>query len=269
MAWIGPAGRMLELKCPAELEVIPTDQRQIFTSLGKRVSITEPGASAPFYRWTLTISAAFPQDIANLRALSIREWGTVPFYWVPPAAEFTNLLSPSASVCTAFSFPQPPGVAQGGPVLTDEGWAGRSWNAGADRYVVLGKAPYVPGHPVTVRAWVDATSPFLRLEAKGSTGATIQSFASPVYPLTEAGWVSHTFTGLPATTASVVVHACDINQATRPSVTWTEGPRSWVDGAAAMSVSIQPVPSTYVRATGAPGQETITNHSFEITEFAS
>lgn len=271
MAWIGPPGRLLEFHDPSAMEKIPTDQRRIFTSLGQRVSITEPGASAPYDTWRITVSNAYPDEIMALRGLSLREFGVGPFYWVPPGAPETNLLSSSASLCTAFNFPQPTGAKQAGPLLTDEGWAGQSWSAGAENYVVLGSAPAISSKPVTVRAWCIGPAPQLRIQVFGETKNLIQTLSAPAAPATTTAgtWVHHTFTGLSTSAAYVTAQAHGITRVTRPSVTWTTDPRQWSDGAASMSVSVQPVPSTFVLALGGPGQETITNHVFEVMEVAS
>lgn len=268
MAWIGPPGRLIEFKCPSAVSVTPADQRKIFTSLGGRVSITEPGPSAPYHVWRVAVSTATPQAVSLLRGLSLREWGVGPFYWVPPASEVTNLLSPSTSLCIAY-LPQPTGAAQAGPMAVEDHFAGQSWAAGPEQWVMLGAAPVVQGKPVTLRAWCSGPAAQVRAVFRDATGTDLSTSVGPTVDATTPRWVHATFTTIPSAAASVSLRVYGISRATRPSITWTTEPRSWDVGDASMSVSVQPVPTTYVRATGAVGQERITDHEFEIIQVAS
>lgn len=272
MALIGPAGRLFEIKDPARLEVVPADQTIRGDSLGYRRSLVEPGPSTPYRNWNLSIQLARPREIAALRALSLREWGTRPMYWVPPAAPETNLLTPSASLCTIFTHAQPSGTVQGGEMALDFGWAGQSWVTGPGRQVIFGRAPYYPGKPVTVRFWArpDGASAVVRVRAFAASGRQLAEYSSPARPVPSAGgWVHWSWPTMPADTAYVTAMAASVLQATRPSVTWTTSPREWSDGAGCMSAWVQPMPSVYLRATGDYGTETVTSHDFEILEFAS
>lgn len=265
MAWIGKPGQLIRFKCPSAADVTPADPRRFFTSDTGAVAVTHPLRGVNARVWEVSVDTARPADVATLTALSLGDFGVGPFYWIPPGAESTNLLSQHDSLLRG-RFTQRPGVTEAGSLETSEGWAGRSLAPGGSGAVLLGVTPVLPGTPVTARAWVSGgTGVVLKLTFQDHTGALLSEVSAPAVNATAGAWV-HLTAPAPVGAARAEIEVTGATAVTRPSATWTTEPRTWIPGAASLAVSIQPIPTTLLRATGLAGEETLSQHRFTVQE---
>lgn len=268
-AWIGPLGNLIEFKCPSAVESQSDDPHVYFRPLGGAVAVTRLGDPTRPRVWNATVSAARPDDVAALDALGSGEWGPGPFVFIPPAAETLNLLGKR----DALAMGAPPAgyvnETHGTAIRTTEGVAGTGYGATTDTPVTsrIGVAPVIPGLPVTGKAWVQALTGKtatlrLRFYTTGHTEVGTPPSATTTDP---AGVFLHTTMAAPAGAAYV---SLEVSGAviTRPSVTWTDGPRTWSPSAASQSIVMSPLSNSVRRATGVPGVEQLTDHAFTVTE---
>lgn len=124
MIYLGSLGRMIGIKCPASQQLEAEDLYSFELTLeGKRTAQVKPRAPRT---WNLqTSDATKPADVATLMQFVQGGWGPGPFVFVAADAPFTNLLSPAAASCDPVA-----GLGSAttldGPLLTGDGWAGRS-----------------------------------------------------------------------------------------------------------------------------------------------
>lgn len=270
-AWIGPRGNLIEFKCPSAVESSTEDAHVYFRPLGGAVSSTVLGDPVRPRVWNVDVSTARPDQVNGLQGIAEGEWGPGPFTFIPPAAETLNLLGKR----DALAMGGEPGTAYtiqngGAPAVTTEGPAGSAYITTREVPVTLrmGWAPAIPGRPVTGKAWVTGNPTrrgALWLSFRDVAGTEL-SLSSFVYT-SGAEFLSVTATP-PAGTASVVLSAMGM-LLTRPQVTWTTTPRAWAPSAASTNVVMSALSNSMRRATGAAGEEQITDHTFTVQELTA
>lgn len=268
-AWIGPLGSLIEFKCPSAVESSSEDSHVYFRSLGGDVAVTRLGDGTRPRVWDVSVDAARPDHVAALQGLASGAWGPGPFLFIPPGAPAVNMLGKRSALSL-----ETPGSGYvldvgGAPVLTTEGYAGANYatTTSTPALMSLGDAPVLPGQQVTGKAWVQAltgTSASLRLVFYTAGGA--QLLSSPIVTSTDPAGTYLSVTDIAPEGAAYARLSASGAIITHPQVTWTAGPRTWSPSAASLTTVVTPVTESVRRATGVPGQETITDHRFTVTE---
>ena len=268
-AWIGPLGSLIEFKCPSAVESTSEDPHVYFRPLGGDVTATRLGDGIRPRVWEVSVSTARPQQVAALQALGDGAFGPGPFVFIPPGAPSLNMLGKRQALSlgeTSSAYV----VTQGGtPVSTPEGLAGAYYGTTSDAPASyeFGTAPVIPGVPVTGKAFTQSL-------LGGTSTVQLVFFTAGGGRLTETAIISGsstsgeylTVTGTPPAGAAYVHLRARGAVVTHPQVTWTEEPRTWTPSAASINVVVSPLSDSVRRATGRPGEETITDHRFSVTE---
>lgn len=266
--YLGQLGRMVEIKCPASQQVSDGDGTTFNTTLGGRRIAQRP--PAPERRtWAAQLSeASTPAQVGTIAAFVNGEWGNGPFVFVSADAPVTNLLTPAAASCAPDEFV---GTSitptEAGPMLTPDGWAGRSFSKATTNGIFLGKDiyPSLPGVPVTVSAYVKGAGGAVRLVWYNIAGAPVGSVASTV--AATSGIVRSHATGLPP--ADAVGFRIAVNNATvqacRAAATWTKTLFDWSGGQGCLSAVVHGSSSDLTLAANTRGAQ-FAGFSFTVTE---
>lgn len=276
MIYLGTLGRMVGLKCPASQQVA-VDERVTFESTlgGRKVGQIAPGN--PKRVWQNQLSdASTPAQVGAVMAFINGEWGNGPFIYVSADAPGSNLLTPAVASCG-------PGeraalnVTASGPMLTPDGWAGRSYMppTGANLFfgaqeagaIVPGqRVPVIPGDMVTGSAYVLGAGAHCRVLFYDAADTFISQFNSTV--LATAGAVVRSWVAAlaPANAVAVRVLAVSSTQATRPAVTWSAGLLEWGAGQGCMKAVPHGASSDLIMASRDPRGGRYSNLGFTITE---
>jgi hypothetical protein len=268
-AWIGRLGALIEFKCPSAVESTAEDSHVYFRSMGGDVTVDRLGDGTRPRVWEVSVDAARPDHVAALENLASGAWGPGPFVFIPPAAPAKNMLGKRSSLALG-----DPGtgyvVDQGGaPVLTTEGYAGARYGAttATPGMTTLGDAPVIPGMPVTGKAWAQAmTGATGSLQLLFYTAGHAHLGSSALATTTSATGEYLTVTSPAPADAAYVRLRGGGTVVTHPQVTWTEDARTWSQSAASTQVVVSPLSEAVRRATGRPGEETISDHRFTVTE---
>lgn len=265
-AYLGTLGRMVELKCPADQRLSGEDRFTFERTLEGKVKAQVNPLSRR--TWNAGVATATPADVGALAAFALGEWGNGPFVWVSADAGVTNMLTPEQSSCDP-STVATTGVTVAGPLLTADGWAGRSFTNAAPAtpfYFGTQVAPVIPGQSVTASAylvgagaavivrWLDSSGVFI----SGVTGA-----AQGVAGSATRCWVTAT---PPANAASANMQAVNASQGARPALTWTDQLLGWADGQGCPKAVVHGLSRQLLLALKNPKFGRYTDLSFTITE---
>lgn len=267
MIYLGTLGRMVGLKCPASQQVA-VDERITFeqTLGGRKVGQISPGN--PKRVWQNQLSdASTPAQAGAVMAFINGEWGNGPFIYVSADAPVTNLLTPSVASCDPI-LAVAPGLA-GGPLLTPDGWAGRSYlNANPADPLWFGTAhtPVLEGTSVTASAYLIGAGARVRLYFYDALGANISTHLSGVPASAGAVVRSWVTTHVPPGAASCRLLAVNATAGARPAITWTSSLVDWADGQGCAKAVIHSASRSLVMASREPRGGRFSNLSFTITE---
>lgn len=197
--------------------------------------------------WSVDVSGASAGELSGLEAFAQGAWGHGPWHWVSVAAQSGNLLTPREALLLDRAGVSSASVQDAGPVRDSSGgWSPRSVTVTIDSgWVALARG--VPVHPdkpftfscdvlggaepggVHVRFVDDAGATILnRVEYAPDVGMNRVSWSGPVPAGSVAAWVGVRYS------ATV---------ATRPQVTWTDGPVPWSAGHGCRSAVVDGVSS--------------------------
>lgn len=231
-AWFGAPGALVPVT-PYRGSLSEHDGRirSEVISLGGTRHVQVGGGSAR--SWSMTVAGG-PVDLAPLKFAATT---AVPWVWVSPAAQASNLLTPGQSMLAGGEVAYSGGAgARSGVLLAGDDpvvrWAGGPTGSSV---LVTGAKP-VPvraGVPVTVSAWTQRaasdSSTRLTYTFRDATGAAFASstLGGPAGTvLQRAAW---TITP-PAGAAEMTVLIRDAATVAAPQVTWTTAPVAWADG---------------------------------------
>ena len=269
--YLGQLGRLVELKCPASLQVTPEDRYsfqttaegkvrgQVRPSLGRRV-------------WSLgTSDATTPRDQGAIMAFANGEWGPGPFVFVPADAPVMNMLSPEAASCAPGAFTAGSGTAVGeaGPLnLGTDGWAGRSYSNNGAGTVFFGaeKVPVLQGGKVTVSAYVLGAGAIARIAWYDAAGGSLGSTSSAI--MATAGTVTRSWVTATPPAGAASAYACAVNATAmaRPALTWTDTLLDWADGQGCPKAVLHAPSRSLVMASSDPRGGRYSNLSFTVQE---
>ncbi|WP_372699425.1 hypothetical protein [Arthrobacter sp. JSM 101049] len=223
--YLGQLGRLVELKCPAQQQVAAEDRFSFQTTLEGRVK----AQVRPVGRrtWQVgTSDATTPAQQGAIMSFLNGEWGPGPFVFVSADAPVTNMLSPDAASCAPGAFTAGPGTAVGeaGPLLTPDGWAGRSYSNNGAGAIFHGseQVPVIPGSKATASAYVLGAGAFVRIawyDAAGNGLGTASSTITATAGTVVQSWITAT---APAGAASAFVCSVNATASALPALTWTD-----------------------------------------------
>lgn len=264
-ACIGQLGRMVQLPYVTSQSVEAEDRFTFQTTLeGRSKAQVRPIGRRS---WSLSVSRYLAQDQGTLMSFANGEWGPGPFVFVSADAPVTNMLSPDAASCdpTLALYTEIPG----GPLLTADGWAGRSYvNTNPNIELWFGSAftPVLPGAPVTASAYLLGAGAKVKLYFYDGAGVGISSHVSTVASTAGAvtrSWISMT---APAGAASCRLLAVSAAAGTRPAITWTNALFPWADGQGCPKAVIHGASRDVQAAHRDPRGLRASNISFTVTE---
>lgn len=271
MIYLGSLGRMIGIKCPASQQVA-VDERIEFerTLSGRKVGQVVPGN--PKRVWQNQLSdASTPVQVGAVMAFITGEWGNGPFVFVSADAPVTNLLTPAAASCDPGEFTPGAGsiVTPVGPMLTPDGWAGRSFAIGASGTVFFGldRLPVLPGQAVTVSAYVRGLGGAVRLTWYDAAGVTISTGTSGIIAGASNVVRSYLTATPPLGAVSFRVSASSaVTQVTRPAATWSDQLLEWGAGQGCMKAVVHGASSGLIMASRDPRGGRYSNLGFTVTE---
>lgn len=266
--YLGQLGRLVELKCPASLQVAPDDGYSFDTTAeGKRVG--QVGYSRGRRVWSLATSdATTPRDQGAIMAFVNGEWGDGPFVFVSADAPVVNMMSPEQASCDPSAL-WGSNAIKGGPMLTPDGWAGRSF-ANADPasslYMGLDLTPVLPGTSVTGSAYVQGAGAVASVAFYDADAEFISQEYSTVAATAGTSKRSWITAVAPADAAGCQIVAINTSQACRPAVTWTDTLVEWGDGQGCPKAVLHGASRNLVLASRDPRGGRYSNVSYTVTE---
>lgn len=250
--YLGTYGRLIEVKCPTQLQESRSGGFAFSTTLeGKVKAQALPGGRRV---WDVELGQlTTPQDLQVLEQFSHGMWGAGPFVFVPADAPVTNLLTPAAASCDPVAGMRSTDHPDG-PLLTPDGWAARSIRSTDTSQVLwFGEeyTPVLPGRTVTASAYVLGDNARVRIywyDASGSQLSTSTSSVSATASGVVRSWVTAT---PPVGAVSCRVRGVSTAQGAWPAITWTDHlmPRS--SGQGCLRAVVHSTGKEVVRATGA------------------
>lgn len=271
MIYLGTLGRMVGLKCPSSQQVQAEDRISFGSTLGgRRVGQIAPGN--PKRAWQNQLSdASTPGQVGAVMSFINGEWGNGPFVYVSADAPGSNLLTPAAASCDPKEFIPTSGavVTSVGPMLTPDGWAGRSFAKNTVNGIFLGldMVPLIPGQAVTVSAYVRGTGGAVRLFWYDAAGAQI-SFVTSTVTAGASDVVRSFITATPPSNAVSFRPAVNsqVTQVTRPAATWSDGLLGWGAGQGCTKAVPHGASSDLIMASRDPRGGRYSNLGFTVTE---
>lgn len=237
-AFLGPAGALVEFKCPSAEDISRADNVSLDWTLGG-VQKAQYGARAP-RAWRLSIDTATPEQLAGLAGLVAGLYGPPPWVYVGSWAQVTNLLPPPASVFAPGSW-SGAGIA-GGPVdLAGAPRPALSVLNASGGVISLSPVPVIAGVPVTGSAWAAGSSSYqLLLVFRNAAGGTVSTTSATVVAGVGAPLVRGSVTAVPPVGAvEVQLRLVSALRAAQPAVTWTPDMAAWMVGEGAPKVIAQ------------------------------
>lgn len=227
--YLGQIGRMIELWSTPSAQVQTDDRYTFLTTVeGKRRAQRRPVGRR---EWSVNADYSTTAEAAALSDFASGAWGPGPFVFVSAEAPVTNMLTPAAASCDPAA-----GMgstnSEGGPMLTNDGWAPRSIRSGSGADIWFGdeRVPIIEGEPVTVSAYVEGSGAAVRVTWYTADGSTLGSDTSRVTATaatTVRSWIT---VSPPAGAAALRVRAANAVRGSRPSVTRGELLYPWADG---------------------------------------
>lgn len=226
--YLGALGRLVELWSTPAAQVSLAERYTFTTTLEGRVK----AQSVPSARrsWSLNAEGASPREQAALQEFATGAWGRGPFVFVSADAPVVNLLTPEESSLDPVGLTAD--VLGSPPMLTPDGWAGRSLLKRDGQFArVATDVPVIPGRRVTGSAYVRGHSgtALVRLVFYRADGTEISRADSPsAVAEAQRRWVTATAPSDAAWAALWVTGT--VTQVARPAVTWTSEPFEYGDG---------------------------------------
>lgn len=267
--YLGTLGRMVELYSTPSAQV-EADERYTFkATLGglRKAQVRKVVRRT----WSLNASFADPSEVAALMQFASGEWGNGPFMFVSADAPVVNLLTPAAASCEPSEFTPTTGLVltPGGPMLTPDGWAGRSFAKNTVNAVLFGRdiLPVIPGRAVTASAYVRGIGGVVRLNWYDIAGQSISTVSSAVAAGASGVVRSHVTAMPPPNAVGFRVSASkDVTQACRPAATWSDALHEWGDGQGCAKAVIHGASRDLIMASRDPRGGRYSNLSFTVTE---
>lgn len=251
MIYLGQVGRLVGLACPSSQVVAADDPFTLSTTLEGRVKAQRRPLSRR--SWVLGVGLASPPEAAAVAEFTGGSWGRGPFVFVSADAPVVNLLTPEESSLDPAGLTAD--VLGSPPMLTPDGWAGRSLLKRDGQFVRLATdVPVIPGRRLTGSAYVrgSAGTALVRLVFYRADGTEISRADSPsAVAEAQRRWVTATTPSNAAWAALWVTGT--VTQVARPAVTWTGEPFAYGDGQGCKKVIIRPGSRDLVAAWRTPG----------------
>lgn len=268
--YIGQIGRMVRLYSTPSAQVVYEDRATFKTTLeGARKAQVRPASGRR--TWSLNASFADPSEQSAIMAFINGEWGNGPFVYVSADAPVINLLTPAAASCEPAEFTPTTGLVltPGGPMLTADGWAGRSFAKNTVNAVFFGldMLPAIPGRSVTASAYVRGLGGVVRLNWYDIAGQSISTASSAVAAGASGVVRSHVTGSPPAGAVGFRVSASkEVTQACRPAATWSDGLLEWGAGQGCTKAVIHGASSDLIMASRDTRGSRYSNLGFTVTE---
>lgn len=191
--------------------------------------------------WALSVAGS-PAQLAPLKFASTT---AVPWVWVSPAAQASNLLTPGQSMFAAGEVAYSGGASARSGVLLAGDTAVVRWAGGpvGSSVLVTGGKPVAvrAGVPVTVSAWTQRasadTSTRLQYTFRDATGATVGTASLSGLSGTALQRIAWTITP-PAGSADMTLLFRDAAAIAMPQVTWGGSQVPWADGRGVYRVAV-------------------------------
>lgn len=261
--YLGSLGRLVKLPYVGSQQV-QAEERYNFSSTleGKRKAQVKPKGPRT---WDLSADHYRPNEHSLLSQFANGAWGNGPFVFVSADAPVSNMLTPAAASCDPALVNGATNSA-GGPMLTPDGWAGRSY-MNSDPAKLLwfgtGHTPVIPGMRVTVSAYLLGNGAAVRIYFYDATGVSLPSSTSTVSATAGTVVRSHVTREPPPGAVSCRVLAVNAIQGTRPAITWTPTLLDWADGQGCEKAVVHGVTRDQVLAVAG---NTYSNLSFTVSE---
>lgn len=270
MIYLGQLGRMVELKCPSSQQMLVEDSTSFKSTLeGRRIAQVSPSVGRRSWQCQLS-DASTPDQVGAFMAFINREWGAGPFIFVSADAPVTNMLSPAAASCDPDEALPGSGVIISAtpPMLTPDGWAGRSYLKNTANSVFFGqRVPLPSSGKVTASAYVTGANGAVRVSWYNAAGAGLGTTESAVK--SAAGTVVRSFlTATPplGAVSALVSASSSVTQTCRPALTWTDGLLPWADGQGCAKAVIHAASRDLILASRDPRGGRYSNLSFTVSE---
>lgn len=243
--YLGSLGRLIPFRCASSERTGAGDRyRESFTVEGARRVQAVPARPRV---WDVSWGARDGGELAKLESFVSGAWGHGPWHWVSVAAQVGNLLTPREALLLDRAGVSGASVQDAGPVRDSSGgWSPRSVTVSiASGWVALMRGvPVIPGMPFTFSCDVQGN-----LLPGGIYVAFYDGAGNPM----TGGAASAPNAGMHRVSYSRVVPAGAVEAyvgvraetyvATRPQVTWTDGPVPWSVGHGCRSAVVDGVSS--------------------------
>lgn len=237
-AYLGAGGILVPFNCPSAVSIESSRQADYRQTLDKKITVTRSLVSRR--SWSVSLSTATPQQIANLQALV--EGGRPPWVWVEPYAQVTNLFSPEQSVLADGSW-SGDGFSVGGAVMTVDGvFAARSLVNSSGGTVDFGWRGADPDRPPVLPGVMVAFSVSLR--GSGSVGISFRGSANEIISEDQIAYNSQRMERVafnrtpPRGAVTARLWATGVRQVAAPAFSWTEDVPPWSIGRGCNRASI-------------------------------
>ena len=239
--WLGHLGALHPIKLHVGEHRRASQSRTVLTETlsGRVLAQLSPRRTSP-RQWSIGGPDELVADVAALDEVlaGLRP----PYVWVEPWAQVTNLLTPRSSLWQDAAEAQSTVSLAGRYPLEGGGFVAASVvQSNPAQSILSGKAPVVPGLPVTASACVAGTDARIYAQFLDSNGASISvTGGSTVTGVDVLRRVSLTFTPgeVPSNAVAIRPWVANTSVAARAQVTWTSGPVDWSIGGGVAQVIV-------------------------------
>lgn len=259
--YLGPVGSLIEIKCPAELNISGGRAVSLTRTLSRQKAFM---ARAGSREWSAQLSeATTPGQVSGLSWLA--EFGNPPFVWYPPDATVGNILDPAVAALA----PARHNGLEGALVEVEPGvWVKSAVPNGSTtlgmpyRGSSLDPIPIIPGRPLTISAWLQGSDAGIGLVWRDIQGNTVSSGGTrPSQNLAKLTRVSRTVAPpLGAVTVSLILHC---QMAAGPAVTLTDAMTPYSPGKGCKRTVIHGLSEAVTLATA---KQSMSGYSITVSE---
>lgn len=249
---IGSLGRLIEVPFTSS-ESVSQSERYVESVTVEGVRRVQVVPSSP-RSWSVDTTGATATETSGIQGFAVGAWGNGPWHWVSVAAQTGNLLTPRESLLLDRAGISTASIQDAGPVRDSSGgWSARSvtvsipsgWGA------LARGVPVHPDRPFTFSCDVQGNllPGGVHVQFLDGAGGVIlnRTAYAPNAGMHRVSWSGP----VPAGTVSADVGVrAETYVATRPQVTWSDGPVPWSVGHGCKSAVVDGVSSDLLVVNG-------------------